>query len=165
VLVVSEVSMRSNVKRAVRAATWFMLASWGPYHGLAQDVRIRVIDVGNGRPLAKKRIRIDFSNGYPEQRVGPLLRTGPDGVATLHLSQPLPQRLFVVVDTGGYTSWSPCSKLDFQVSQVLLSGKVAERTPCKTTLHDQLNYKAGPGEIVVFTKRYSRWNGWKDFPR
>jgi hypothetical protein len=50
------------------------------------------------------------------------------------------------------------------VNQVLLSGKVAERVPCNAA-GDQPVYTAAPGEVVVFTKRYSWWDRFKDFPK
>lgn len=159
------VQLSCKLKCAIHGAAWFALAWFGACSpSLAQDIRIRVIDVGRGRPAAKKRIRVDFSNEDPGRRPGPMLRTGRDGVATLHLNPPPPPRFFVVLETGGYTSWSACSRLDFQVNQVLLSGKVAERVPCNAP-GAQPVYTVAPGEVVVFTKRYSWWDRFKEFPR
>ena len=153
-----------SVKGCLATALLTCLA--GGSHCRAEDIRIRVIDVKTGQPVGGKRIRVDSANGNPERRRGPVLRTGHDGVAGYHLEPPLPQSLFVVLDMGGYTSWAPCSHLDFLVSRVLQAGVVAEMFPnfCGDGKDRQRDYTATPGEIVVFTQRYSWWKRWKDFP-
>lgn len=155
--------MTGPLKHFIGCVTAALAAAWaiGGYTCLAQEVRVRVIDVKSGRAVSGKRVRVDFQYNYPEVRQGPVLRAGADGVVALHLNPPLPKSLIVELTIG---NWVQCSSGLVQLSPVLDSG-VVDENHCKPGPDQKQTYTANPGEIVVFTRHISRWERLREFPR
>ncbi len=162
--------MTGELKRVVgRVGTALLLCcTLGGCNCLAQDVRVRVIDVKTGQAIGGKRIRIELGDDKTrdtshllDPRQAQDLKTGSDGVATFQLKPPLPKRLIVILAIG---SWTQCSPYSFPVDRVLKLGIVAENQ-CKPRTSKQQEYTTEPGEIVVFTQYINRLERLKEFPR
>jgi len=147
-----------------------ILGALGTAPSPAQEIRIRVIDVRTGNPVAGKRIRVELGlnarqeNGHRTEFSAFLprldLKTGADGTAKLALGSPLPRDIRVFLSIGW---WTECSPFIFATSDVLRAGVVAKNF-CGPGIWDSKHHAVGPGDLVVFTRRNTLRERLKGFP-
>jgi hypothetical protein len=114
-------------------------------------VKIRVVQVRNGKPLRNEPIEVSFEG----MKSGLELTTGADGTAEFRLPSPAPRRFFVLVRLKSEEpDWScECGRF-FDTQAVLDYGYV-----CRTTENIDLwkrpdpDIKPVPGEIVFRPRR------------
>jgi hypothetical protein len=148
---------------------WFAVAAAGLGLGWAQavsEVRVRVLDYRTGRPVQRRTVQLLLPVSPGQIRndsVRMLAKTGGDGVAVFHLSEPLPPILWIVPEysMGDYS----CTKRqEFETSEVLregVVGDVADFPLCEH--HISSSVTAGPGEVVVYTRRLNAWLRFRRF--
>jgi len=121
------------------------------------DVTVKAVDGRTGRPLAGYVIRLDGIDAmYPEANTHPLATatTGSDGTATLHLDEPLPKALFIVLWKAHFprSVMIDCARPEFSTDEVLRSGVVG-RNACDPAHRINHTFSAGPGQVVVFARK------------
>jgi len=160
----------------VRLLSCAILVSWCILHGgfgVAQELRVRVVDTQTGRSLIGKKVDVEPVQENPTVDKGSAqirqlhphlaLKTGRDGWASFRLNQlgsTLPKRLVISVAVG---NWTQCSPLYVPVDEAIQSGVVAKNL-CRTDAAANQQYAAAPGEIVVFAKRIGLREKLKQFP-
>ena len=126
------------------------------------NLRVRLIYLQNGKPAANQRIVLyegDPSRSSTAQIEG---TTAADGTATFRLAAPLPKSVWVYESNGKIEgcAWENQLPVDVIIRRGVTVG-VDERygSRCKgdRALIDSL--VPGPGEIVMFVRKLTVWDG------
>jgi hypothetical protein len=130
------------------------------------EVRVRVLDYKTGHPVQGRTVGLLLPDDEGEIRndsMTMLARTGRDGVAVFHVSQPLPPSLWIL--PGQKMADWPCTKRQqFGTTEVRERGAVGDLADfpfCEH--HTSSTAKAQPGEVVVYTRRLNPWLTFRRF--
>ncbi len=134
----------------------------------ASDITVRLLSAKDGRPLVERHIELSIDRivKLPDQS-SPLVfqkweYTGADGTAVFHVNIPLPPHSQVGIFGDVPNS---CSPGDYEVEEVLRTGfavKVVRNCPHRPI--KKFVVSPHPGEIVIFSGEYSRWERTLYFP-
>lgn len=134
--------------------------------GEAAEITVRVLSAKDGHQLAEKRIGI-FVMAPPGMNPPPGVifkgeaPTDGSGIVTFVIEAPLQTGARIYVD--GLVDY--CSPPSYEADRVLGTG-VAEQLPksCPHRALKKFAVKPHPGEIVMFSGEYSRWERMLYFP-
>lgn len=144
-----------------RTARWCLLCLLAGL-GMAADnsesanIKVRVISVKNGKPMAGKTVRLSVTVPHGERGATRIFdarqTTGPDGAALFHVAaQPAGAVVWLSEVVPDY--W--CSPGHYHLDRVLESG-VAERRGCPHRSSVKYVVEPAPGQIVLYFGEYSR---------
>jgi hypothetical protein len=137
------------------------------------EVRVGVLDYRNGRPARGRKVGLLVAPANAKNDNWIIANTNRDGVASFHITGPLPQTLHVDPEAGSFTSWS-CTRSDakfgftgvlrLETSEVLQRGVVGELTNHPLCQHHISSTAAArPGEIVIYTRHLNPWLTFRRF--
>jgi hypothetical protein len=118
----------------------------------AENIIVRVLNANGGQPIRRQSIWVYC--GRPA-RSTPLKRnTNDEGVAVFVLPEQPIDELFII-DVNDVHA---CSRPSFSLAGVLSKGVVADNI-CDPKRKLIESTRAKPGEVIIFVKPVSRWEG------
>ena len=118
----------------------------------AENITVRVLNAKSGRPIKGQSIWVYC--GHPA-RSTPLERnTNEDGVAAFVLPKKTIEELFIHDASDVHR----CSHASFSLAAILSKGVIADNI-CDPKHKLIESTRARPGEVVIFVKPVSRWEG------
>jgi hypothetical protein len=154
-------SLDGKTARSLNRVAAALLLFLGTSSLVGADIVVRLINARKGVPLPRKPVRLwSMSPPGPWGRWDGYLEaiTGPEGAATFHVKNPLPESLIIHTGMGGY--WEECLPNDragFDVREILVAGISKEgHCPPNVARIDQ-KFEAKPGEVYVFVSHLSLW--------
>jgi hypothetical protein len=89
--------------------------------------------------------------------------TDSEGVAVFHIQGTLESGYCFDFASGAGAGWDYCSRTCFATADILRSGLVTENG-CDPKHKLKQKFSAKPGEVIIFLKRWTFWDGLKRFP-
>jgi hypothetical protein len=134
---------------AVAAATF----CFGCAPSVAQrTVAVRVIKARSGKPLHGYHVWLQFTVHGPRNWQRVMRETGPDGVATFQLEEPLPDTILVSLGVGD----AACSgQANLTIRELQTQGAAIGKECGLSAAAEHLSAK--PGEIVLFVRPMPLW--------
>jgi hypothetical protein len=150
---------------ALAAAVSLAPVAIGQIPARATKITVRAISGKTGKPLAGFKLELYGVGRQLYPQVGGNIhlfgkaKADASGTAVFEVAPPFPDGLFVGFGDPG--AWVACSdRLDFFIDSVVRQGVVTcNRCDPKGKLRGK--FKAKPGEIVVFIRKFTRWDYFK----
>jgi len=115
-------------------------------------VQVRVLDYKTGHPAKNWKVGLLIGSNWLKAE------TAKDGFASFRISGPLPQSLTIDPEAGSWSDWGCSSKENFQTSEVLQRGTIAEFSQHPLCQHHTVSTAAAnPGEIVIYIRHLNPW--------
>jgi hypothetical protein len=111
-------------------------------------VSVRMLDARNGKPLKRHSVGLEIGRNRAILNA----KTNSEGIASFHLNDPVPERIWLVFAPF---EMGICSEIQFSTDEVLRAGSVG-----RNTCISKIQYAVAPkaGEIVAFGKPVSLWH-------
>lgn len=128
----------------MRTVVSFLLLGLSAVYG-ADQIQVKVLSAKDGHPVPGKPVALQLPRTQLEAS------TDANGVATFALPTPRPTMISVATKEECWQDW-------YDTTAILHDG-IVEKNDC---FHKskQLDVKAQPGQLVIFTGDYKRWERW-----
>jgi hypothetical protein len=125
------------------------------------DLIVRLVYLDNGKPADNQQIILYEGNPSQASTIRSTKITDQDGIAKFHVSEPLPEKVWVNDDNGHIRScaWEDQIPLQEILANGVTIGKDARfGAACKGSQDTITRLGAKPGEIVIFVRKLSNWD-------
>jgi hypothetical protein len=148
---------------ALAAAVVLAPVALGQAPAPTTKIAVRAINGKTGKPLAGVELELYGRDQqlYPHEFVHPLgkAQAGADGTAVFEIRPPLPDVLSVGFSRAGV--WAGCSGFPDFSTYVVVAGGIVAPDRCDPKCRVERKFSAKPGEIVLFARKFTRWDYFK----
>jgi len=113
---------------------------------------VRILDAKSGKPIKRVSVGLSVTNEKGRSVGLSDVVTNGEGVAAFDLAEPAPERIEITYSPNEL--WN-CSDIAFPTAQILKTGVVARYTCDDGKLKWPATAK--PGELLIFSKRFTLW--------
>jgi len=115
-------------------------------------IRVHMIDARSGLPIANNPVRLWTHDGAQQSKGPGFVQQPTDskGVATFHVTDPLPSYLYIHIGMGA--PWDECfpdARTGFVTQEVLESG-VSKESACWKRPNIGQKFRPSPGDVYIF---------------